>query len=398
MTLLDRLIDIVERFPRDYEEPHRRLVACFNDFRSDPANGQERFTSVWADLTGDILTTPQWVSFLFPEQCREHPELSVLIRKAHNAPYCPPEIAQATANAVGEWVSDNANPDNPAGLINILLEDLTARNPADGPPFQFVSRYYCFKDLLYGYFLDAGWKHAHRAIFRQLYLQRLGWQRSYIFDYPYQGLSRLGIGGAKPSEERLARYAIDDCLRGGDRILDIGSNCGFFSIAIAERVGRVEGIEFNPYLVSVANQARDFLGVENASFSLGDFEEFEPAGCYDAVFSLANHCTIDGNLNMGFEDYIAKVYALLHSGGYLFFESHNVFGPGKGTPGDDGDLDRKFEIVERYFEVVRHRMLPAFVPAHDIDKLFVVLRRRPSYQENAKRTFSLAEAKKRYAY
>lgn len=398
MTLLDRIIGIVERFPRDYEAPHRRLVARLNEFRADPAGGHERFAGIWAEMAGDILKTPQWVAFLFPEQCREHPDLPSLIRKVHNAPYCPPEVAQGTADAVGEWVRDNADPDNPAGLINVLLRDLSGGNPASGPPFLFVSRYYCLKDLLYGYFLDCGWKQAHRTIFRQLYLQRLGWQRSYIFDYPYQGLVRLGIGGAKPTEERLARYAIDDCLRSGDRVLDIGSNCGFLSLAIADRVGSVEGIEYNPYLVSVANLARDFLGVENARFCVGDFEEFEPEGRYDAAFSLANHCTIDGNLNMGFEDYIAKVFSLLRSGGHLFFESHNVFGPGKGAPGDDGDLDRKFDIVERYFEVVKLRMLPAFVPAYDIDKLFVVLRRRPSYQSNAKRTFNLASAITRYGY
>lgn len=394
MMLPDRLIEIAKRFPREYEEPHRRLIECLTELRGD----QERFAQIWTELVRDILTTPQWMAFLFPEQCREHAELPVLIRKVHNAPYCPPDIAQGTADAVEEWVRAHACSDTATGLINGLLDDLAKGEPAVGLPFLFVSRYYCFKDLLYGYFLDAGWKRVHRAIFRQLYLQRLGWRHSYIFDYPYQGLARLGISGAKPSEERLSLYAIDNLLQGSDRVLDIGSNCGFLSLAIADRVGRIEGIEFNPYLVSIANLAIDYLGVKNASFLLGDFDEFEPEGRYDAVFSLANHCTIDGNMNMGFEDYIAKIFSLLHGGGYLFFESHNVFGPGKGTPGDDGDLDRKFEIVERYFEVVRHRMLPAFVPAHDIDKLFVVLRRRPSWRADTKPTFSLAKARASYDY
>lgn len=85
--------------------------------------------------------------------------------------------------------------------------------------------------------------------------------------------------------------------------------------------------------------------------------------------------------------------------GWLLFESHNVFGPGSGAAGDDGDLDQKFEVMERYFELLDSKMTKAFVPSQDIDKLFVVLRRRPHVLDGiTSRRMNLAEARKRYAY
>ena len=211
-------------------------------------------------------------------------------------------------------------------------------------------------------------------------------------------MEKLGISGAKPTGERLSRYDIGDCLRPTDRALDIGANNGFLALAVAKMVAHVEAIEYNPYLVAMANVAADFLQTRNVTFLVGDFVEFKASKQYDAVFSLANHCTIDGNLSMDFEEYVAKCFSLLKPGGYLFFESHNVFGPGKGGAGDDGDLDAKFDVVERYFKVIRTKMTQAYVPAYDIDKLFVVLCRRESYQRNATRSFRLAEAKLRYDY
>src|SRR5439155_7920490 len=101
--------------------------------------------------------------------------------------------------------------------------------------------------------------------------------------------------------------------------------------------------------VAIANIATEYLGAANASFIPGDFVDFETSKRYDAVCSLANHCTIDGNLSIDFEQYIAKLFSLLKPGGLLFFESHNVFGSGAGGAGDDGDLDAKFDIAERYF-------------------------------------------------
>jgi len=133
-------------------------------------------------------------------------------------------------------------------------------------------------------------------------------------------------------------------------------------------------------------------------FLRGGFPGVRPDAPYDAVLSLANHATIDGNSALDFELYAARLFHLLVPGGMLFFESHNVFGPGTGSPGDDGDLDRMFAVAGRYFERVRYRMTNAFVPFHDVDRLFAVLRRRQHPVAMGAAPFVLTEAFTRYAY
>lgn len=65
--------------------------------------------------------------------------------------------------------------------------------------------------------------------------------------------------------------------------------------------------------------------------------------------------------------------------------SHNVSGPGTGSVGDDGDMNAKFDVVEQYFEVVDFYMTRRFIPLIDIDKLFVILKRRSAHQPTARR-------------
>ena len=76
------------------------------------------------------------------------------------------------------------------------------------------------------------------------------------------------------------------------------------------------------------------------------------------------YATIDGNLNIGFESYISKIFNTLNEEGILLFESHNI-------NGDDKDMDVKFEIASKYFTLVKYKMVKAFFP-QDIDKLFLL--------------------------
>ena len=131
---------------------------------------------------------------------------------------------------------------------------------------------------------------------------------------------------------------------------------------------------------------------------MADFTTWQPRQRYDVVLSFANHCTIDGNLSVEFESFVAKLWQLTTEDGWLLFESHNVFGPGAGAPGDDGDLDAKFEVMERYFELEDSKKTKAFVPTQDIDKLFVVLRRRPAVLATVNRQMNLAVARQTYTY
>lgn len=157
------------------------------------------------------------------------------------------------------------------------------------------------------------------------------------------------------------------------------------------------GVEINTHLKGIGEDTKQFLGIENVRFINADFSFFETKKKYDAVFSLSNHHTIDGNLNMGFLQYSEKIFDLLKPGGLLFFESHNVWGDGNLGPGDDSDLDKKFEICGQFFEIKKYKMVHAFYPV-DIDKLFVVFRRRKVQDPTFKTNFNLITARKTYNY
>lgn len=382
--LLDLVIQVCERFPRDYDTRHQELLSILKGHRESGESGLAAFSKKWNSLAQDVMTRPFLFGLLFPDICNEDPEAIRALRLLGNQPYLP--------------TGRMSPPHVPSlGPVEELVTNLLVGDPAAGAPFEFLSRYYFFKDLLVACFVDEGLREIQYAVFYQCYLQRQNWRASYASDYPYQGMSRIGISGAKPSEERLHRYGIGSYLKHTDVVLDIGSNNGFLALSMAALVREIHGIEFNPYLVNISQTTSRFLGIHNARFNLGDFVEFTSASKYDVILSLANHCTIDGNLSIDFELYIAKIYSLLCPEGILLFESHNVFGPGAGTPGDDGDLNLKFDIVERYFEIISTTMTRTYVPAFDIDKLFVAMRKRPHYTASAARTFHLSEVITRYA-
>jgi cyclopropane fatty-acyl-phospholipid synthase-like methyltransferase len=198
----------------------------------------------------------------------------------------------------------------------------------------------------------------------------------YTQGYFYQGYEDLGITGAKPTKFRFSQYEVDDILLGAD-IFDIGSNAGFVSCYCAKHASTVTAIEYNRFLNRIAKDSIKFLGLQNITLIEDDFATCAITGQYDVVLSLSNHHTIDGNLHMGFESYIFKVANLVRLGGYMLFESHNVFGPGLGNAGDDGDMDQKMRIINKYFTIERFRMVRSYLEhlVEDVDKLFIVAKR-----------------------
>ena len=80
----------------------------------------------------------------------------------------------------------------------------------------------------------------------------------------YQGLEEIKIRGSRSSEKRFEEYNIEKYLSKEKKALDIGSNCGFFSIFVSKFVGNILGVEINPYLIAIANDTKNYLGLENA--------------------------------------------------------------------------------------------------------------------------------------
>ncbi|AZD87011.1 hypothetical protein C4K14_4190 [Pseudomonas chlororaphis subsp. aureofaciens] len=228
--------------------------------------------------------------------------------------------------------------------------------------------------------------------------QQKNWpkKQQYSQGYFYQGLEELGITGLKPTGFRFKQYAIDEELKGAD-VLDIGSNCGFVSVYCSRLAKSVTAVELNPFLNKVAKDTARYLKRDNIEFIESDFSVFATDKKFDVVLSFSNHHTIDGNLNMGFENYMKRLVSFLKPGGYLLFESHNVFGPGSGAVGDDGDMDEKIKIMNTYFVIERYRMVNCYMRhmIDDVDKLFIVAR----LVDNPPKTdFRLEQAIRRYHY
>lgn len=389
------LIAIVDRFGRASDPGIGRLRQAL--VRWAAGEDAARYQDAWDALVESILTRPHWLGMLFPQSRQDFPELLPLMQSLANVSRIPGARGADAANARSAWLAEQSDLTHAGSLMSRLLHELRDAPVDEGPHFLFLSRYYTFLDLLMAGLVAPQLQPLHERIFATLHLQRAHWPHNYCSGYLYQGWEELGLCGIKPTDARLRGYGITDLLTPTDRVLDLGANNGFLALALGKQVAHVDAIELNPFLIDIGRAAADHLDQHKVRFILADIESWEPQGPYDAVLSLANHSTIDQRMQMDFETYVAKLFAALKPGGWLFFESHNVFGPGTGGPGDDGDLDLKFDIVERYFELHEARMHRAFVPAHDVDKLFVRLRRRAAYTADAGRSFSLERARANYA-
>jgi len=230
------------------------------------------------------------------------------------------------------------------------------------------------KDFFQGLFLGTlGLQHRLR---KHLKDQKRSYPKAerYSQGYFYQGLEDIGITGGKPTGFRFSQYEVDSLLKDAE-ILDIGSNAGFVACYCAQKgAASVTAVEINPFLNRIANDTAKFLKLKNVEVIESDFSKFSTDRKFDIVLSLSNHHTIDGKFFLPFDQYVKKVANLLKPEGYLLFESHNVFGPGKGGIGDDGDMELKFQILNRIFDIERYRMVKCYLKhgTEDLDKLFIV--------------------------
>ena len=104
----------------------------------------------------------------------------------------------------------------------------------------------------------------------------------------YQGFDEIKIDGCRPTEKRFEKYKIEKYLSKNKSALDIGSNCGFFSLFVSRFLDHVNGVEINPYLISVSNDTKNYLKITNVTFIHRKFEEFQPDEKFDIIFSFAN--------------------------------------------------------------------------------------------------------------
>ena len=186
----------------------------------------------------------------------------------------------------------------------------------------------------------------------------------------YQGFDEIHLEGCRSTEKRFENYNIEHLLSREKTGLDIGCNCGFFSIYVSRFLGSMDGIDINPYLINIANDTKNYLNIDNLNFETSSFENFTTHKTYDLIFSLANDETIDGLTKFSFTEYIKKITNLLKDSGYLIFESQ----------AEDVILDEKFnqklEVLKNFFDIVENRSIDSEYPVNVPTRFFLILKQK----------------------
>ena len=211
----------------------------------------------------------------------------------------------------------------------------------------------------------------HKKLFECINAQEKNWN-SFIYAQAkkfYQGFDEIRVDGCRSTEIRFNEYNIRQYLSKEKNVLDIGSNCGFFTLYTSRFLNTIEGVEINPYLVRISNYTKEYLDIENSEFHNLSFESFESEKKYDIVFSFANDETIDGNTKFNFCEYVMKISSLLKNGGMLIFESQaiDIIIPKKFEP--------KLKILNGNFTIIEDRMVKSEYPINVPERRFLIFRK-----------------------
>ena len=195
----------------------------------------------------------------------------------------------------------------------------------------------------------------------------------------YQSLPKIGIVGQRSTINRIKIYNLKTYLNSSSRILDIGCNCGFFSLTVSDFVKSIDGIEPNKDLYKISVIAKKSLSSNNCKFYNLEFNKFSTEKKYDCIFSFAVHFWV----KLSFFSYVKKLSQLLNFKGKIIFESHELkiidslynirlkifynLGFNKIEEGicyEEKDLKRKFVILEKkkdFKKVTFLRKLNAYI-------------------------------------
>jgi SAM-dependent methyltransferase len=167
----------------------------------------------------------------------------------------------------------------------------------------------------------------HRKVRQELAMQRREYDSySYFHGYPYQALAILDVFGERGTEERFDAYDLANMVRGEDRLLDIGCNCGFMALYTAFRTGcHADGIDINPYMIRIGQHCTEFLRLQDrVKLVAQPFQDYKPEQAYTVVLSFATHWTDDRNYRVRLQDHLSRIHGMMANGGLLVFESHSA--------------------------------------------------------------------------
>lgn len=121
------------------------------------------------------------------------------------------------------------------------------------------------------------------------------------------------------------------------RILDLGVGSGWTTLFLSRRGYEVVGRDICPDMISLAEQNRDYMAVESASFEVGDYESMNYRNQFDAVlFYDSLHHAVDERAAL-----LAAHNALKPGGICLTVE------PGEGHAAVSEEAVRRFGVTEK---------------------------------------------------
>lgn len=181
----------------------------------------------------------------------------------------------------------------------------------------------------------------------------------------YQSYEPLGIDGVRKTENRFNIYKLNKYILPIYGVLDIGCNCGFFSLYVSQYCKEVDAIDNNKNLIEIGKMVCSFLCLP-VSFFCSDIINFNFDKRYDFIIMAAVH----GWIKLSAEEIVVKVSNLLNNGGKILLESHRILRNKKkykddkyckitsflsnnfemiykGNIKDDGIIKRKFSIWQK---------------------------------------------------
>ena len=211
----------------------------------------------------------------------------------------------------------------------------------------------------------------HEKLEEQLELQKKNW-KSFIYAQSkgyYQGFEKIKVDGWLPTEKRFESYEIKKYLTKEMSVLDIGSNCGFFSIFASDYVKKIDGVEINPYLIKISELTKEFLNNNNSFFHNSSFEDFKIIEKYDIIFSFGNDSTIDQNTKFNFHEYIEKILSNLKDNGLLIFvaQAADMMPDTKFLP--------KLKFLEKNFKIIENKLVKSEYPVNVPERFLLILKK-----------------------
>jgi len=158
----------------------------------------------------------------------------------------------------------------------------------------------------------------------------------------YQTHPNIKLKGVRPTLCRYSMYGLEKYLNKNMEILDVGSNIGFFSLYVSEKVKSIDLLEVNPKLIKICEKATKYLNIKNTNSIHKDIKTFKPTKKYDIIFSFAVH----DHIGMNLEKYLALLHSFLKKDGIVLIESH----PRK----DINELEDFVKNKQKLFEVIEN--------------------------------------------